>query len=114
MRWRVKFRRCSAPRVLYNAMSMPTPPSPSSTTDRLAEIHRRDLKLGNSAVIRPDTKLIGGDHDLDSLDVLMLITSVEKTFGIKIPNDEIRKDAFTSVATLAAYIEGRLAKRDAS
>jgi acyl carrier protein len=93
-------------------MNMPSSPSPVNITDRLAEILRRDLKLGDSAVIRPDTKLIGGDHDLDSLDVLMLITSVEKTFGIKIPNEEIRRDAFTTVASLAAYIEERLTAQD--
>lgn len=87
---------------------MGTAPPTSLIIEQLAEILRRDLKLGVAAVIRPDTQLIGGDHDLDSLDVLMLITSVEKHFHIKIPNEEIRKDAFTSVGTLAAYIEERL------
>jgi acyl carrier protein len=101
-------------RVLYNAANMSTSPAESNIGERLAEILRRDLKLGDSAVIRPDTKLIGGDHDLDSLDVLMLITSVEKSFGIKIPNEEIRKDAFTSVATLTAYVEERLAAQEKS
>ena len=86
-------------------------PSAALIADRLAEILRRDLKLGESARITPETVLIGGAHDLDSLDVLMLITSVEKAFNIKIPNEEIRKDAFTSVATLTAYIQNRLASR---
>jgi acyl carrier protein len=104
----------STRRFLYNAIRMASAHSSSTINDRLAEILRRDLKLGNSAAIRPDTRLLGGDHDLDSLDVLMLITSVEKSFGIKIPNEEIRKDAFTSVATLAAYIEERLAAREES
>jgi acyl carrier protein len=89
-------------------------PSITSIIDRLTEILRRDLKLGDSAVIRADTRLLGGDHDLDSLDVLMLITSVEKSFGIKIPNEEIRKDSFTSVATLTAYVEERLAAQEKS
>ena len=75
--------------------------------ERIERILRRDLKLGADIPIGPDTPLLGGDHDLDSLDILMLLTSVEKEFNIKSPNDEIRRDAFTNVGTLAGYIDER-------
>jgi acyl carrier protein len=75
--------------------------------ERLECILRRDLKLGADSPICSDTPLLGGDHDLDSLDILMLLTSVEKEFDIKIPNDEIRRDAFTNVGSLAGYIDER-------
>src|SRR5688572_1877128 len=74
---------------------------------RLELILRRDLKLGDDVPIKATTPLIGGDHDLDSLDVLMLVTSVEKEFNIKIPNDEVKRDIFTNVGSLAEYIDGR-------
>jgi acyl carrier protein len=75
--------------------------------DRLKLILRRDLKLGDDIPIHSSTPLLGGDHDLDSLDILMLLTSVEKEFNFKIPNDQIRRDVFTNLGTLADYINER-------
>ena len=80
----------------------------SETASRLTSILRRDLKLGPDVPISESTPLLGGDYDLDSLDVLMLLTSVEKEFDIKIPNEAIRREAFSTVGTLSAYIEERL------
>ena len=40
----------------------------------LALIVQTELKLDPSMPIDEDTKLVGGDHDLDSLDILMLVT----------------------------------------
>jgi acyl carrier protein len=80
---------------------------PTETLERLEFILRRDLKLGSDIPIQPDTPLIGGDHDLDSLDILMLLTSVEKEFVIKIPNDEVRREIFKTVGTLADSIDER-------
>ncbi len=77
----------------------------SSTLQTLAGILRVDLKLGPDAVIEEDMPLMEGDHDLDSLDILLLVTSIEKRFGIKIPNEEVGRDAFETVGTLAAYID---------
>ena len=82
--------------------------SRDDTASRLTSILRRDLKLGPDVPISEGTPLLGGDYDLDSLDVLMLLTSVEKEFGIKIPNEEIRREAFSTIGSLAAYIEERL------
>lgn len=73
--------------------------------ERLILILRRDLKLGPDVPIDARTPLMGGDYDLDSLDILMLLTSVEKEFGIKIPNEAVRREAFSAVGVLAAYIE---------
>jgi acyl carrier protein len=75
--------------------------------DRLKMILRRDLKLGDDIPLHASTPLLGGDQDLDSLDILMLLTSVEREFNIKIPNEEIRRDVFTNLGTLADYIDER-------
>jgi acyl carrier protein len=79
----------------------PTP----QTIQRLVSILRRDLKLGPDALLDESTPLLGGEHDLDSLDILLLLTAVEKEFGIKIPNEALQQQAFRNVATLAEFIE---------
>lgn len=76
-----------------------------TTMDSLKAIIRRDLNLGAGEAVTDDMPLIGGDLDLDSLDVLMLVTSIEKQYGIKISSEQHGQEAFESVATLAAFIE---------
>jgi 3-hydroxyacyl-[acyl-carrier-protein] dehydratase len=71
---------------------------------RVQTILRRDLKLGADAPIPPDMPFFGSDMDLDSLDILLLVTSVEKEFGVKIPSSEIGKEVFQNVTTLTNYI----------
>jgi len=53
----------------------------ASTGDRIKRILRRDLKLPEDARIEDGMPLLGGQFDLDSLDILLLVTSVEKEFG---------------------------------
>jgi 3-hydroxyacyl-[acyl-carrier-protein] dehydratase len=72
---------------------------------QLKQILRRDLKLGPGANIADDMPLVGGDMDLDSLDVLLLVSSVEKGFGIKIPNEAVGRAMFSNVTTLATFIQ---------
>ena len=59
----------------------------------MKDLLREELKLDPDVVLSDDEVLIGGDHDLDSLDVLLIISSVEKEFGIKIANEKIHRPA---------------------
>ncbi len=86
---------------------MHTAATRQDTIERVKALLRSDLKLGRDAVIEDDTPLLGGVYDLDSLDVLLIVTSVEKEFGIKIPNESVKKDAFRSISTLARDIDER-------
>lgn len=79
--------------------------SNSSTIHRMKDLLREELKLDPDVVLSDDEVLIGGDHDLDSLDVLLIISSVEKEFGIKIANEKIGKDVFRDLSTLAQFID---------
>lgn len=81
-----------------------TAPNPD-TLDRLKRIIRNDLKLGDAAELADGLSLVGGEHDLDSLDMLLLVTSIEKEFGVKISNEAMGREAFESLATLAGYID---------
>ena len=83
--------------------------SASQLSDRLRTILRRDLKVAAHVVIDDDTPLFGGHTDLDSLDALLLVTSIEKEFKIKIPNESIGREAFRSIRTLSGFLEGHLA-----
>jgi acyl carrier protein len=87
-------------------MAAPTPTSPAAADvlARLQLILRRDLKLGPDAPIPPDMPFNGSEMDLDSLDILLLVTSIEKEFGVKIPSSEVGKEIFQNVATLTAYV----------
>ncbi len=92
-------------------MSEPAPKR--ETLEQLKGIIRQDLKLSPDAPIADDMPLIGGEFDLDSLDVLMLLTSLEKRFGLKIADQATGETVFRDVRTLAAYVERHAASPSA-
>jgi 3-hydroxyacyl-[acyl-carrier-protein] dehydratase len=73
--------------------------------NQIKTILRRDLKLGPDAVIADDMPFFGADVDLDSLDMLLLVTSLEKQFGIKVPNEAVGREVFQNVSTLTRYVQ---------
>ncbi len=73
--------------------------------EELKSILRRDLKLGADAVIADDMALVGGDIDLDSLDILLVVSSIEKRFGIRIPSKAVGRSIFQSVETLSRFVQ---------
>src|SRR5205085_1418362 len=88
--------------------------SPSDILARIELILRRDLKLGPDAQITPDMPFFGGDIALDSLDILLLVNSMEKEFGVKVPSSAVGKEIFQNVSTLARYVEQTLGGDGAS
>ena len=89
---------------------MPSAPDSSNhssadTLRRIETIIRRDLKLGADVPVTPDMPFFGGDADIDSLDILLLLSSVEKEFGLRIPSEAIGREVFSNVGTLVAYID---------
>jgi acyl carrier protein len=59
-------------------------------------------------MIDEQAPLFGDGLGLDSVDALELVVAVEKEFGIKIKSNEIGRDVFSSVASLARFIAGRV------
>jgi len=76
-----------------------------SLEDRIAAIIHRDLMLGEDVALTPDTPLFGGDLDLDSLDALLLMQSLEAEFGFKMATEAFGPDVFQNVACLARFVE---------
>ncbi|MBC7784565.1 MAG: beta-hydroxyacyl-ACP dehydratase [Burkholderiales bacterium] len=72
--------------------------------DEIKTILRRDLKLGPAVDVPDDMPLVGGEMDLDSLDILLLVSSIEKHFAIKIPSEAVGRWVFQDVSTLAKYV----------
>jgi 3-hydroxyacyl-[acyl-carrier-protein] dehydratase len=66
---------------------------------------RRDLKLGPDIPIEPETPFFGGDADIDSLDILLMLTSIEREFGIRIPSEEVGRQVFANVNSLCQYLQ---------
>lgn len=72
--------------------------------DVVVEIMQTDLKLGDMPLDR-DTQLVGGDLGLDSLDLLMLVTGIEKKLDMKIPNDKLGQDTMETIGRFVDFIE---------
>jgi len=64
------------------------------------------LKLNgvDPSSLADDAPLVGGGLDLDSIDVLELVTGVEKRYGLRIEDPDLVVRVFTSVRTLASHI----------
>ncbi|HEY2587246.1 MAG TPA: 3-hydroxyacyl-ACP dehydratase FabZ family protein [Tepidisphaeraceae bacterium] len=73
--------------------------------DQLKVLLRRDLKLGPDIAIPDDMPFSGTDADFDSLDILLLLSSIERQFKLKIPSEAVGKEVFRNLSTLADYIE---------
>jgi len=89
-------------------MSNPSAPSAANSSDTFARVEklmRRDLKLGADIEIKPDTPFFGSSADIDSLDILLLLGSIEKEFGLKIPSEAVGREVFRNVGTLVRYID---------
>lgn len=61
-----------------------------------------------AADLRDDQKLMGGDLEIDSIDVLQLVLEIEKHFGIKLVSGKFDQDAWTDINSLAATIEAKI------
>ena len=85
----------------------PVSDSHANTLQRLETIIRRDLKLGSDVPVTPDMPFFGGEADIDSLDILLLLSSVEKEFGLRIPSEAVGREVFANVGTLVAYIQAK-------
>lgn len=63
--------------------------------------------------IGDDDPLFGGGLGLDSIDALEIVVMLESEFGIRVKNETSARDHFRSVATLAEFVEQRLAQPQA-
>ncbi|MCC6660286.1 MAG: acyl carrier protein [Phycisphaerales bacterium] len=77
------------------------------TIDRVKAVIRTSLKLPAAAALDDEMPLVGGEYDLDSLDILLIITSIEKEFGIKVEDKKVGRAAFATVRTLTEFVRAQ-------
>jgi acyl carrier protein len=78
----------------------------NESQQRLAQhiISGLNLEDVTTADIDPQAPLFGEGLGLDSIDALELAVIVERQYGVRIPNMDVGKQAFASVAALDAFI----------
>jgi acyl carrier protein len=60
--------------------------------------------------LRDDQPLLGGELEIDSIDILQLVLEIERHFGIKLVQDNFNHKHLESVNALAAIIESKVAE----
>ncbi len=55
-----------------------------------------------------DQPLLGGEFEIDSIDILQLIVEIERKFGIKLVTGRFDREAWQTLNSLAAAIEEKL------
>ena len=53
-------------------------------------------------------RLVGGDLGIDSIDLLEMVVMIEKDYRVVINNQEIGEKVFSTLTSLAAYIQEHL------
>ncbi len=71
------------------------------------QIVQVDLKFSTVAFVE-DLQLVGGGIELDSLDLLMLVTGIEKKFGYKISTHKMNRDTMVNVGIFIDFVHAEL------
>jgi acyl carrier protein len=87
-----------------------------STAQQLKQIVISGLRIKDrtAADLPDDQALLDGDIELDSIDVLQLILEIERHFGIKLVEGEFDRNAWRTIATLAAAVDEKIAEKIAA
>ncbi len=82
-------------------------PDNAGLKEELKRLIVQRLRLGGLTPdkIADDMPLFAGGLGLDSVDALELVVGLEQEYGIAIKSHEIDKTIFTSVETLARFVE---------
>jgi acyl carrier protein len=82
-------------------------------TQQLKEIMIAGLRIKDrtAADLSDDQQLLGGDLEIDSIDILQLILEIERRFGIKLVDGELDESAWRNIGTLAAAVEAKVAAK---
>src|ERR1700752_1826493 len=88
----------------------------ASMTDlrrRLKELLIERLKFEDMTAddIADDEPLFNGGLGLDSIDALEIVVMLESEFGIRVKSEGSAREHFRSIATLADFVEARLAQQ---
>lgn len=82
----------------------------SSIKEQLKPIILKSLRITDMTPedLRDDQPLMGGELEIDSIDILQLVLEIERHFGIKLVQANFDQKHFESLDTLAAIIEAKV------
>ncbi len=85
----------------------------ANVKEQLKTIIIRSLRISDLSpdALRDDQPLLGGDLDIDSIDILQLILEIERHFSIKLVEGEFDEGSWKSIDRLAASIEAKIAAK---
>jgi len=83
-----------------------------SIQEQLKQIIARGLRLPGDGVasLSDDAPLLGGELEIDSIDILQIILEIERHFGIKLVTGKFEREEWASINQLAATVQARLAE----
>jgi acyl carrier protein len=83
----------------------------ASVKEQLKPIILKSLRITDLTPedLRDDQPLLGGDLEIDSIDILQLVLEIERHFGIKLVQANFDQKHMESVEVLAAIIESKVA-----
>jgi len=83
----------------------------ASVKEQLKPIILKSLRITDMTPedLRDDQPLLGGELEIDSIDILQLVLEIERHFGIKLVQANFDKKHFESINVLAAIIESKVA-----
>lgn len=84
----------------------------TGTADRVTSVIERTLEIDSRRRgINPETPLLGGVPELDSMAVVWVIQALEQEFGINIEEDEVSAEIFATIGALVLFVESKLAAK---
>ncbi len=83
----------------------------ASVKEQLKPIILKSLRITDLTPedLRDDQPLLGGELEVDSIDILQLVLEIERHFGIKLVHAKFDQKHLESVDALAAIIESKMA-----
>lgn len=94
---------------MWYALVLQTNPM-ASVKEQLKPIILKSLRITDLTPedLRDDQPLLGGELDIDSIDILQLVLEIERHFGIKLVHANFDQKHLESVNVLAAIIESKI------
>ena len=82
----------------------------ASVKEQLKPIILKSLRITDLTPedLRDDQPLLGGELEIDSIDILQLVLEIERHFGIKLVQAKFDQKHLESVNVLAAIIESKI------
>jgi acyl carrier protein len=79
-----------------------------TTFEQVRQILGNVLQLGERAArLSPETALLGGIPEFDSMAVVGVVTALEDQLDILVEDDDITADTFETVGSLAAFVDSK-------